>query len=124
MIRVRDWMSSPVLTIRPNASILDAAKIMDKHNIGALIVQGTSKVHGIITERDIMRKIVAKKKAPARMKVKDAMTEELHTVNINAKLIDITKIMDRHNIRRIAVLDKGKLVGILTSRDLIGLVSV
>jgi CBS domain-containing protein len=124
MIRIKDWMSSPVITIKPSASILEAATLMDKHNIGCLVVQGRTKIHGIITERDILRKIVAKKKSPGRIKVEDAMTEEVHTVNINAKLLEVTKIMDRHNFRRIVVLEKGKLAGILTSRDLIGLVSV
>ncbi|MBU1974929.1 MAG: CBS domain-containing protein [Nanoarchaeota archaeon] len=117
-------MSSPVVTTTPAATILEASKIMAKHRIGALIVvEDDMKLRGILTERDILVKVLAAEKEYNAMNVEDVMTTDVYTVGMDATLLDISKIMNKHGIRHAVVMEGEKVMGIVTARDLIELVS-
>jgi CBS domain-containing protein len=109
-------MTKSVRTISPDATMEEAARSMKRFRIGSLVVVEGDTPMGIITERDLAYKIVAEGKMNA--KVKEVMSRDLKTVDKEKTLIEAVKIMAAHVIRRLPVVDKGKLVGIVTLNDI------
>ena len=122
-IDLSEWMSSPVITITKDKSVFEAAKKMDEHSLGSLLVMQKEALQGIVTERDIIRKVVAKGLNPHEIVIAEIMSVAVHTADIHTNLIDVAKIMQEKNFRRVVVTENAKVVGIITSRDLIKLVS-
>ncbi len=118
---VRDVMSSPVVTIDEDETSNKAAANMDMHDLGAVIVTNKSgKSIGIITERDLVLRIIAKNLKPDTVKAKEIMTTPLVTVEPEATISDAARRMTRLDIRRLVVIYKGNLVGIISSKDILG----
>jgi len=118
---VRDVMSSPVVTIDEDEAVNEAAGSMDMHDLGAVIVQNKAcKSIGIITERDIVIRVVAKNLKPDTVKAKEIMTTPLVTIEPEASISDAARRMNRLDIRRLGVIYKGNLVGIISSKDVLG----
>ena len=118
-------MTTPVKTITPEKTIREAAKIMAKQRVGALVVVNeNNEPLGIITERDILDKVVAKSINPDEVLVKKIMSKKLYTLSPKAPIIEATKLMKKHGCRRVLIVEDNKIKGILTSRDLIDLISV
>ncbi|MCK4481867.1 CBS domain-containing protein [Candidatus Bathyarchaeota archaeon] len=117
---VRDVMSSPVVTIDENAPANQVAELMDKHGLGCIIVTSKEgKPLGIITERDLVRRILAKNVKPDSLKAKEVMTSPLITIEPDEKISEAARRMSRLNIRRLGVMYKGQLVGVLSSKDIL-----
>ena len=118
---VRDVMSSPVITISENETADKAASNMDMHDLGAVIIKnGAGKCIGIITERDLVIRVLAKNLKPDTVKAKDIMTTPLVTIEPEATISDAARRMNRLDIRRLVVIYKGNLVGIISSKDILG----
>lgn len=118
---VRDVMSSPVITIDEDETSNRAASNMDMHDLGAVIVQNKAgKSIGIITERDLVIRVVAKNIKPDTIKAKEIMTTPLVTIEPEATISDAARRMNRLDIRRLGVIYKGNLVGIISSKDVLG----
>lgn len=117
MRKVKEYMTKPVKTIEGSATMAEAAKLMRNYRIGCLVVVDGDKPMGIITERDIAYKVVAEEKE-LTTKVSEAMTRDLKTVNGEKSLRDTAKLMAAHLIRRLPVLEGGKLAGIITIEDI------
>jgi len=118
---VRDVMSSPVVTIDEDETSNKAAANMDMHDLGAVIVTNKpGKSIGIITERDLVLRIIAKNLKPDTVKAKEIMTTPLVTVEPEATISDAARRMTRLDIRRLVVIYKGNLVGIISSKDILG----
>jgi len=117
---VREIMSSPVLTVDQDQNVVEAAKIMDVGLVGAVIVTGDGeKPVGILTERDIVKRVVSQGLNPVEVKVKEIMSTPLRTVEPEVKIVDAAKMMNQYQIRRLGVVYKGELVGIVTGRDIL-----
>jgi len=117
---VKDIMTSPVVTIRENETIYKAAQLMDKHDIGCIIVTGKEeKPVGILTERDLITRVLAKNTLPSRVKAGKVMTTPLITINPDETLAEAARKMSKLNIRRLGVLYKGNLEGIISSKDIL-----
>jgi len=120
---VREAMSSPVVTIDEARDMVEVAKIMGADNIGSIIVTGVDgHPVGIVTERDIVVRVVARGAVPKDVKAKDVMTSPLRTVDPEMSLIDAMTLMSRLNIRRLGVTYKGELVGVISDRDILRIV--
>lgn len=118
---VRDVMSSPVITIDENAPANKAAELMDKHGLGCIMVTGQEgKPLGIVTERDLVRRVLAKNIKPDSLRAKEVMTSPLITVEPGERISEAARRMSRLNIRRLGVMYKGQLVGVVSSKDIIG----
>jgi len=118
---VREIMSSPVLTVSKGQTVVEAARVMERGDVGAVIVTGDGgKPVGILTERDIVRRVVSKALNPMEIRVGEVMSTPLRTVDPEVKIVDAAKIMSRYRIRRLGVVYKGELVGIVSSRDILG----
>jgi CBS domain-containing protein len=113
-----------IVTIRPRETVAAAAKLMVTENIGALVVTDVvltegSTVVGLISERDLMRALVAGGQDIMRMPVEKVMSKKLISCEPNDDLADVIEKMDRHAIRHLPVLDEHTLVGVLSVRDVI-----
>jgi CBS domain-containing protein len=118
---VRDVMSSPVVTMDEDESSNKAAANMDMHDLGAVIVTNKAgKSIGIITERDLVIRVIAKNLKPDTVKAKEIMTTPLVTIEPEATISDAARRMTRLDIRRLGVIYKGNLVGIISSKDILG----
>ncbi|MCD6477215.1 MAG: CBS domain-containing protein [Candidatus Aenigmarchaeota archaeon] len=116
---VGDVMNKNVKTIEPNATIKDAVIKMSKYRIGSLVVVSNNNVIGIITERDIISDVVAEEANLNNIKVEDIMTRDLIAITSSTTLEEAAKIMTDNKIKKLPVIDNGKLVGIITASDLI-----
>ena len=118
---VKDVMSSPVVTMDENAASNQAATAMDKNDLGAVIVTNKAgKSIGIITERDLVIRVLAKNVKPDTVKAKEIMTTPLVTIEPDATISEAARRMNRLDIRRLGVIYKGNLVGIVSSKDILG----
>lgn len=116
---VKNVMAKPVVTIEKESSVYKAAKIMSKKNIGCIVVTDKKTPVGIATERDILKRVVARRLDATKVKMKDIMSKPLVTVNGNMPIINAIRVMEKNKVRHLPIVDKGKLVGIVTQRDLI-----
>lgn len=125
MIIVKEWMSAPVKSMQTGTTVYEAAKLMDKLNIGSIIVSEDGKLaEGIVTERDILKKVVAEGKDPSKVKIEDIMTKKVASVLEDAKLLEVSKLMTENSFRRVLVCNsKKEIKGIVTSKDLLELMS-
>lgn len=117
---VRDIMSRPVITVREADSVAEVAKLMTKHNIGCVLVSGKKgETVGIVTERDIVQRIAAKNLLPSKVTVGESMSKPVITIQSKASVTDAAKLMNQRKVRRLAVVEDGKLAGLLTMKDIL-----
>ena len=114
----KELMSQDVVTITPEASLDEAARIMGEKHIGSLIVEKYRTPVGIVTERDLLSKVLALGLFLRDEKVEDVMSYPLTGVSLSAKIKEVAKTMTSRQ-GRLAVFDAGTLVGIITASDLI-----
>jgi CBS domain-containing protein len=118
---VKDVMSSPVVTLAEEATSNKVANIMDKNNVGCVIVTNKEgKPLGIITERDLVIRVLAKNLKPDAIKAKEIMTTPLVTIEPEETISEAARRMSKLDIRRLGVVYKGELVGLVSSKDILG----
>ena len=109
-----------IVTIAPDVTVLEATKLMQSKHIGCLVVIDESRPIGILTDRDIVLKVVASEKKPAETAVKEIMTTNPAMVNVNYDLLDAVRLMHNRGVRRLPVVDEQRhLLGIITMDDLL-----
>lgn len=120
---VKDIMTSPVITIDEGTTVDKAAQLMKVHNLGCVIITSKKgeKPLGIITERDLVVRVLAENAKASKLIAKDVMTTPLITVDPSETLSEAARRMSRLNIRRMGVIYKGNLVGIVTSKDILAI---
>ncbi|HHW49635.1 MAG TPA: CBS domain-containing protein [Clostridiaceae bacterium] len=116
-MKVRDIMTKNVAYVDPNSTVVDAAQLMQKHNIGSVPVCDQSGVVGIVTDRDIAVRNVAHGNNPMNTPVKDVMTSQVTTVTPDMDIREVTAIMSSNKIRRMPVVENNKLVGMVSLGD-------
>jgi len=114
---VREAMKMKPVTVAPTTSVQDAAVLMAKHKIGNCIVVDKKPI-GIITESDIIRKVVSLGKQAKRVKVSEIMTTPIMVIDPYVELDEAMKIMGKCNIRRLPVIENDELLGIITIKDI------
>jgi CBS domain-containing protein len=118
MIKAGDYMSSPVLTTSPDAFAYEAVGEMNKNNVGAFLVEAHDEYIGVFTKTDWIYKILKGVGDPNVVKVASMMTAPIITIEKDESIAKAGEIMQERKIRHIAVTDKGKIVGILSIKDL------
>ncbi len=114
-----DHKGNHVHTIHPQASVLDAAQLMNEHKIGSLVVLDEERLVGIFTERDILQRVVAEERAPATTTVDEVMTTEVACCGLQTKLDEARSAMRNRRIRHLPVLgERGELIGLVSIGDL------
>ncbi|MFH1056139.1 MAG: CBS domain-containing protein [Candidatus Altiarchaeota archaeon] len=120
-ITVGDAMTRGVICVDAKDTVQEAAEVMKKNDISAVIVTKKGDGVGIITERDIICKIVAVNKNPKKVRIGDVMTSPLVTVKPSASIDDAARAMRNKDIRRLVVSDKGRIIGVLSEFDIVKL---
>lgn len=116
---VREVMSAAPETVTPETTLADAAKVMDRVDIGdVLIVDGTGQLRGIVTDRDIAIRAVAEGRDPNTTPVEEIMTPTVETISSSATVREAIETMRRHDIRRLPVVDGGSPIGVVSLGDL------
>ncbi len=118
-IPVRDIMTRPVITADADMDILTAAKIMSSANVGSLIIVSHCKATGILTERDLVKKVIAQGVDPRSVLVGEIMSAPVVAIEPDASLRDAAALMLQTGVKRLPVIFNGKLVGIITDTDLV-----
>ena len=117
-MKVKDIMYTHLFTIPFDKTVEEAAQLMDKKDIGSLIVEKNGEKVGIITEWDVVRKVTATGKNPNELTVDEVKSYPLIMVDSNFDILEAAQLMKRHDIRRLVVIDKGKIVGILSANTI------
>lgn len=116
---VREVMSAAPETVTPETTLADAAKVMDRVDIGdVLIVDGIGQLRGIVTDRDIAIRAVAEGRDPNTTPVEEIMTPTVETISSSATVREAIETMRRHDIRRLPVVDGGSPIGVVSLGDL------
>jgi CBS domain-containing protein len=117
-LAVSDVMVKDVMTVDEDTSVKEAAGVMDKFEIGCLIAVRKGKATGILTERDLLKRIVAESRDAAKTKVKDIMSSPLVVVQSSMDLEEAIKLMFQVKIKKLPVVDDKRLVGLVTLTDI------
>jgi len=118
MLKVEDIMVEDVITVDSDVPVMEAVKLMNENEIGCLVVTRRGKNVGIITERDLLKRIIAKLRDPTKTKVRQIMTKPLIMVDPDMDLEDATKLMFKRNIKKLPVIEGGNLVGLVSLTDI------
>jgi len=112
-----DIMSAELVTVGPNATVAEAATVMGGHRVGSALVMTDDQMHGIFTERDIVRALSQDFDAPGQA-VAHWMTHEVHTVSPSTSVQEALELMLTNGFRHLPVVEGDKVVGIVSIRDL------
>jgi CBS domain-containing protein len=116
MPTVKDFMTKNVITIDASKTVIEAADLMSQNNVGDLVVLDKDTPVGIVTERDLVRRVLAERKSLG-IKVSEVMTTPLRVIDPDAPLKEAARRMVNKGIRRLPVIKDNKLVGIITATD-------
>ncbi|MCW3985600.1 MAG: CBS domain-containing protein [Candidatus Bathyarchaeota archaeon] len=119
IVIVRDVMTKEVKVVRPDTLVKEVVATMNKFNIGSIVVVQSDRPVGIITERDILRRIVEPCLASEALRAREVMSSPVITIRDMASIDEAANIMARKRIRRLRVTDNERLVGILTFTDIV-----
>ena len=119
MPQIRDVMTPDVVTVEPGTSVVDAAKVMIQEEKGPLPVVEGERVVAIVTDRDLIARVVAAGRDPNSVTVDDVATTDLVTANPNLGLDEARQMLAQHQLDRLLVVEEGdRLVGILSEADI------
>ena len=117
-LKVEDVMVKEVITIDEDSTVKDAADVMNKFEIGCVIAVRKGKAMGILTERDLLKRVVAEGIDAAKTKVKDIMTSPLIVAEPSMDLSEAVKLMFKMKIKKLPVVDGKRLVGLISLTDI------
>jgi CBS domain-containing protein len=112
-------MRHPPVTVASTVSLIDLMYNMNQENIGSVIVEEHGRAVGIITEKDILVRAVSSEKDLYRTKVREIMSTPIQSIEADRPIKEALELMRQHNLRRLAVMEKEALVGIVTERRLL-----
>ena len=107
------------LTIGPEQTVLEALQMMADHNVGSIVVRDAENYLGLFTERNYSRNVILKNRHSSDTKVKDVMSVDLPNLQMLDKLEHCMQLMSDHNVQYLPVVDEGKMVGVISIKDLI-----
>ena len=120
-MKLKDIMSQNVITIHPQESVAVAARLLANHNIGVLpVCANDGKVCGMVTDRDLVTRCMAANRSPEQTRVQDVMTGRIVSASSNMDVAVAAYLMGREQVRRLPVIDDGKLCGMISVGDLVG----
>lgn len=117
-LKVEDIMIRNVITVNADITVKEAVKIMNKNEIGSLVVIKEKRLVGILTERDILKRVLAESKNPEKTKVSQIMSTPVIAASPQTDLEEAAKLMFEKNVKKLPVVSEEKLVGLVTLTDL------
>jgi len=119
MNTARDIMSKKLITLDSTVSAAEVAKIMDKNNVSCIVLTKNEKLHGIVTERDLLSKVIASNKKPTELTANEIMTSPVTLVSSLTPVDEVAQKMRDNKIRRVLVADNEQPLGIITVTDFV-----
>jgi len=107
-----------VVTLQENATVHEAVQLLNKHKIGCLIVLSNEQIHGIITERDLLERVLEQCKNPRQTRVTEVMTRKVITGTPSMDVFEATRLMFKLRVKKLPITENNKLVGIVTLTDI------
>ena len=118
-MKVRDVMTNPVIRINPEESVAVAARTLERYNIGILPVCGyDGQVCGLVTDRDLVTRCLASGRSPMTTPVREVMTSQVIAAKPDMDAAAAAQLMGQRQIRRLPVMENGRLCGMVTIGDL------
>jgi CBS domain-containing protein len=118
-------MIKSVVTVQPDASVYDAVKVLNQNRIGCLvIVRGDNQIVGIVTERDLLERVLEKCRDPKKTRISEVMSKQVMTGTPDMDLLEAARLMFKLKVKKLPITDDGRLVGILTVTDIARAASV
>jgi len=124
MVTVSQLMRRNLISVQPGTSVADAAKVMRERQIGSVFVKQSQRIVGIVTEPDIVRKVVGADLPPRGLAVEDIMSSPVVGIEETRPITEAADLMEQHRTRHLAVMQSGIIIGILSVRDLLHPVSI
>ncbi|PIR00122.1 MAG: histidine kinase [Nitrospinae bacterium CG11_big_fil_rev_8_21_14_0_20_45_15] len=118
MDEVKMYMSEASVTIEAKGSVWDTVKLMKENAVGAILITEDDKFIGIFTETDLLRKVVAEEKSLANTKIGSVMCHPLISIDAKSNMLRAFYVMQQRNIRHLTVTENGKVIGILSIKDI------
>jgi CBS domain-containing protein len=123
-MRIEKLMTRNVITLPADASVYDAVKLMNKNKIGCLVVVDNSHIVGILTERDLLERVLEKCRNPKETRISEIMTRHVITGKPDMELSEATEVMFKNKVKKLPIIEKNRLVGIVTLTDIARATSV
>lgn len=117
MLKIEDIMVESVVTVEADATVMKAIKLMNEHEIGCIVVTRRGKPVGIVTERDMLKRVIAKAKSPQKTKVREIMTKPLISGQPEMDIEEATRLMFEKKIKKLPVVEQNRLIGLITLTD-------
>ena len=118
-MQIKDLMNPSVVSIEPGSSCALAARLISRHNVGALpVCASDGRLRAMVTDRDIVLRCVAAEEDPAQTPVREIMTRGCATVSPQDDCREATRLLAQQQVRRLPVVDRGKLVGMISLSDM------
>ena len=117
MLKIEDIMVESVVTVDADATVMKAIKLMNEHEIGCIVVTRRGKPVGIVTERDMLKRVIAKAKSPQKTKVREIMTKPLISGQPEMDIEEATRLMFEKKIKKLPVVEQDRLIGLITLTD-------
>jgi CBS domain-containing protein len=117
MGQIRDVMTERPITCEPSATVVEVAKLMEREDVGPIPVVESDRLVGIVTDRDLVLRVIAEGRDPKQTSVKDIISKDLVTVSPEEDLEQVLRVMAGKQVRRVPVVEGDRLVGIVAQAD-------
>jgi CBS domain-containing protein len=117
-MKIEDLMIRSVITMSPDASAYEGVKISNKNKIGCLVVVDNSQIVGILTERDLLERVLEKCRNPKETKISEIMTKHVIMGKPDMELSEATRLMFENTVKKLPIVEGNRLVGIVTLTDI------
>ena len=117
-------MVKDVITLQTDASTYDAVKLMNKNRIGCLVALDNGKIVGILTERDLLERVLEKCKNPKETRVSEIMTRQVIVGKPDMQLVEATRLMFENKVKKLPIVEGNRLAGLVTLTDIARATSV
>lgn len=123
-MKIHKLMVKDVITLQTDASAYDAVKLMNKNRIGCLVALDNGKIVGILTERDLLERVLEKCKNPKETRVSEIMTRQVIVGKPDMQLVEATRLMFENKVKKLPVVEGNRLAGLVTLTDIARATSV
>jgi CBS domain-containing protein len=113
-LKARDVMVKEVVKVNSCTPVDNAVKMMNKNDIGCLIIEDDGEARGIVTQRDLLEKVLGKAKDPRKVAVSDIMTKKLVVGSPDMEIHEAARLMFKRRIKKLPIVENGKLIGLIT----------
>jgi CBS domain-containing protein len=124
MVTVDQLMAKSLVNMEADMSAMEAAKLMRIHKVGSVLVKRDNRIVGIVTEPDIIRKVVGAERVPYYVRVDEIMSSPVIGIDWRRPVTEAADLMEQHGTRHLAVFNAGSVVGVLSVRDLLHPVAI